>query len=190
MTIAAVILAAGEGTRFGGRPGEKLTADAKGKPLVQWAVEPALEAGLDELVVVTGAAHLDTLLPAEATVLRNDAWRQGQATSLGVALDWCQRQGHSSAVIGLGDLPGLTADSWRRVADHPAGPIVFATYRGRRGHPVRLDSEVWTVLPTEGDEGARALVARRPELAVEVACEGTIADIADIDTREDLRRWS
>jgi CTP:molybdopterin cytidylyltransferase MocA len=187
MSTAAVILAAGAGSRFGGSPGEKLTAVAKGRAIVQWAIEPAVEAGLDELVVVIGAVDLIKLVPDDATVLRNNEWSQGQATSLGVALDWCHRQGHASAVVGLGDLPGLTAESWRRVADHPGGPIVIATYHHKRGHPVRLDSEVWTLLPTDGDEGARGLVARRPELAVEVACEGWIADI---DTREDLRRWS
>jgi len=187
MSTAAVILAAGAGSRFGGSPGSKLTAVARGRAIVEWAIEPAVEAGLDELVVVVGAADLSALLPREATVLRNDEWQAGQATSLGVALDWCHRQGHASAVVGLGDLPGLTSAAWRTVADHPGGPIVIATYHGRRGHPVRLDSEVWTLLPTEGDEGARALVARRPELAVEVACEGTITDI---DTLEDLRRWS
>lgn len=190
MSTAAVILAAGAGTRFGGEPGEKLLALTKGRPLIAWAIEPAVEADLDELVVVTGAfdtQEFGDLLPADATVLRNEEWQAGQATSLGVALDWCHRQGHASAVIGLGDMPGLTALAWRRVADHPRGPVVIATYGTKRGHPVRLDSEVWTLLPTEGDQGARALIARRPELAVEVACDGVATDI---DTREDLRRWS
>lgn len=187
MTLAAVILAAGGGTRFGGEPGGKLLATARGRPLVCWAVEPAIEAGLDEVIVVSGAADLAGVLPEEVTLLHNEAWELGQATSLGVALDWCQRQGHGSAVVALGDTPGLAAASWRAVASSPGGPIVVATYLGRRGHPVRLDADVWTLLPTSGDEGARGLMSRRPELVVEVACEGTATDI---DTREDLRRWS
>ena len=186
MSKAAVILAAGAGSRFGG-PGEKLRAKVGRRSLVAEAVAPALEAALDELVVVTGAVELSDLLPGEATVLANADWREGQATSLRVAVDWCQRQGHAAMVVGLGDMPGLTAEAWRAVADAPGGPIVVATYRGRRGHPVRLDAEVWPSLPLGGDEGARAVMARHPELVSELACTGRPADI---DTREDLRRWS
>jgi molybdenum cofactor cytidylyltransferase len=184
--MAAVVLAAGSGSRFGGQ-GAKLRAVTRGRPLVEWPIEVAGEAGLDELVVVTGAVDLSDIVPDGATLLRNDDWARGQATSLGVALHWCQQQGHSAAVVGLGDLPGLTASAWRSVADAPGGPIVVATYGGRRGHPVRLDAPVWTLLPIDGDEGARTLMRQRPELVVEVACGGIPADI---DTREDLARWS
>jgi CTP:molybdopterin cytidylyltransferase MocA len=183
---AGVILAAGAGTRFGG-PGEKLRTVFRGRPLVCWAIAPALEAELDEVIVVSGSDDLQDVVPEGVTLLNNDAWELGQATSLGIALDWCQRQGHTAAVVGLGDTPGLTASAWRTVAETAGGPIVVATYGGKRGHPVRLDAAVWTLLPTSGDEGARSLMSRRPELVVEVACEGKAMDI---DTREDLRRWS
>ena len=186
MSTAAVVLAAGAGSRFGA-PGEKLRATTRGRPLVTWAIEVAREADLDELIVVTGAIDLSDIVPDGITLLRNEDWASGQATSLGVALHWCQQQGHSAAVVGLGDLPGLTAAAWRAVAEEPRGPIVVATYGGRRGHPVRLDAPVWTLLPIDGDEGARTLMHRRPELVVEVACGGVPADI---DTREDLARWS
>jgi len=187
-----VILAAGAGTRFnrddpGASPGAKLLAKARGRLLIEWALAPAIEAELDELVVVCGAVDLSRFVPDSATLLRNDDWTRGQATSLRVALDWCARQGHLAAVIGLGDLPGLSVESWRAIAGARGGPIVFATYHGSRGHPVRLDAEIWSLLPISGDEGARSLARRRPELVTEVACEGTTADI---DTKEDLRRWS
>ena len=192
MSVAAVILGAGAGTRFNrgeaeARPGAKLLAEARGRPLIEWAIAPAVEADLDELIVVSGAADLAGVVPDDATLLHNDDWESGQATSLRVALDWCSRQGHLSAVVGLGDTPGLTAEAWRRVAAASGGPIVFATYYGRRGHPVRLDAEIWSLLPISGDEGARSLANRRPELVTELACEGMAADI---DTQEDLRRWS
>lgn len=184
MTIAAVLLAAGAGTRFGG---DKLRALLKGRPLIELALEGPIEARFDEVVVVTGASDLDDLIPEDVTILRNEYWSEGQASSLGVGIDWCQRRGHSAAVIGLGDQPGVTAEAWERIATWPEGPIVVATYRRTRGHPVRLDAQVWSLIPTEGDQGARALMSRRPELVVEVACDGTPEDI---DTREDLRRWS
>ncbi|MHB8245080.1 MAG: nucleotidyltransferase family protein [Acidimicrobiales bacterium] len=187
MSKAAVILAAGAGSRFGGKPGGKLLAITKGRPLLAHAIAPALEAGLDELVIVGGSTDITKIAPDEATILENSQWESGQATSLRVAIDWCQRQGHDSVVVGLGDLPGLTAEAWRSVAEAAGGPIVVATYGGRRGHPVRLDADVWPSLPIDGDDGARLLMARHPELVTEVACSG---ETVDIDTMEDLRRWN
>ncbi|MGH9294372.1 MAG: NTP transferase domain-containing protein, partial [Acidimicrobiales bacterium] len=69
MTIAGVILAAGAGSRFG-RTGEKLRAEARGRPLIAWAIGPALDASLDEVVVVTGAGAkaLCALLPDDVTI--------------------------------------------------------------------------------------------------------------------------
>jgi CTP:molybdopterin cytidylyltransferase MocA len=191
MSVAAVILAAGSGSRFNegaseARPGDKLLSVVAGRALVTWAILPALDAGLDEVVVVGGAVDLSHVVPGTVTVLQNDEWPTGQATSLRVALEWCASRGHASAVIGLGDMPRLTPRAWRAVADAPLGPIVFATYDGQRAHPVRLDAEIWTRLPRDGDEGARALVRQHPELAHEVACDGIPSDI---DTREDLQRW-
>lgn len=160
----------------------------RGRPLVTWALAAAKEASLDELVVIQGAVDLAGLVPPEATLLANPGWAGGQATSLGVAVEHARAAGHSAIVVGLGDQPLVTSSAWRAVgAAGAVAPVTFATYDGRRGNPVRLDASIWDQLSFDGDEGARELMRRRPELCGQVACLG---DPADVDSVEDLERWS
>ena len=185
MSTAEVILAAGGGTRWTG-PGHKLLADFRGRPLVAWSIEAATTAGLDELIIVGGAADLSALLPEGATLLGNDGWESGQAGSVQVALAHAARVGHGAIVLGLADTPMVPASAWRSVADNP-GDLVTATFGGERRPPVKVAQRLWPELPVSGDGGARSLLAGRPSLVVEVACEG---QAIDIDTVEDLDRWS
>jgi len=182
---AAVILAAGGGSRFAG-PTHKLLADLDGRPLVAFALQNVLDSGLVPLAVVTGAVDLGPLIPSSFTVLTNPAWEDGQATSLRVAVRWAEDIGVEALVVGLGDQPSIEPSAWRAVAEATATPIAVATYRGRRGHPVRLHRSVWARLPVTGDAGARSILAQSPELITEVACDG---DPADVDTVDDLARW-
>ena len=184
--IGAVLLAAGGGHRFG-RPGEKLLAQLRGRPVVAWALEAVLAAGLETVVVVEGAVRLEDLVSelsqGKAAVVHNGSWASGQMSSLRAGLDWCAERGLLAAVVGLGDQPLVGAAAWRRVAEATATPIATATFDGRRRPPVRLDRSAWPLLPVTGDEGARALMRRHPELVAEVPCDG---DPVDIDTPDDL----
>lgn len=184
MSTAAVVLAAGAGSRFGG-PGHKLAADLHGTTVSGHAVRSALAAGLGEVVVVVGSRP-DLDLPTGVTALVNDAWRDGQGSSLRCALDWAGPRGFDAVVVGLGDQPGLDPVAWRRVAAATATPLAVATYDGRRGHPVRLGRATWALLDERRDRGARDLLAGHPDWVTEVACPG---DPGDIDTVADLDGW-
>jgi CTP:molybdopterin cytidylyltransferase MocA len=187
VTTAAVVLAAGGGTRFAGRT-HKLLADFRGRPLWTWSVDAAITAGLDDVIVVMGALTLAPLA-AGVRVVHNDAWADGQATSVQTAIHAAGAAGHDAIVVGLADQPLVVPSAWRAVAAvrDPDHPIAVATYGGVRGNPVRLSADVWSLMPNSGDAGARVLMAERPALVVEVACDG---DPADVDTVEDLSRWS
>jgi len=187
LTTAAVVLAAGGGRRFAGVPGapHKLLAPFRGRPVVSWAIEAALGAAFDETIIVVGAVDLD--LPDGVTALDNAEWAKGQAGSLALALDHARACGHDTVVVGLGDQPLITSEAWRLVGAADGAPITVATYDGRRRNPVRLSEIVWDLLPDSGDIGARDLIAAHPDLVEDVPCPGRPVDI---DTVEDLHRWS
>lgn len=180
---AAIMLAAGRGERFGG---SKLRAPFRGRPLVCWAVDAAASAFADATIVVTGADDLADVLPEGLVVVENPRWHDGIATSLAAGIATAVALGHDAVVIGLADQPLVPASAWTAVGASDS-PIAIASFDGRRRPPVRLDRSVWPLLPTEGDEGARGLMALRPDLVVAIPCSG---EPADIDTREDLTRWS
>ncbi|HEV7761006.1 MAG TPA: nucleotidyltransferase family protein [Acidimicrobiales bacterium] len=197
-TTPAVLLAAGAGTRYAASGGHehKLQAPFRGRPLVSWAVEHAVAAAIGPVWMVTGAG--DPSRPGGADgiggiggidgveLLANPRWAEGMATSLQVAVERARAGGHAAIVVGLADQPLVTAEAWRRVA--AAGrPIARASYDGIPGHPVRLAATIWASLPVTGDEGARSLIRVHPELVEDVPCPG---HPADVDTREDVQRWS
>jgi len=185
MTVAGVVLAGGAGSRFLGAE-HKLRAQLRGRPVVAWVLETIEAAGFDQLYVVSGAEVIDDLVPPTMTVVVNPHWAQGQATSLTAAVGAVEADGHDAFVVGLGDQPLVPVSAWRAVAE-AGGEIVTATFDGKRRPPVKLGRSVWAALPTSGDAGARTLMEERSELVLEIPCRG---NPIDIDTVEDLRRWS
>jgi CTP:molybdopterin cytidylyltransferase MocA len=179
---AAVVLAAGGGRRYG-MP--KALVEYEGSLLVERAVRTAREV-CDPVLVVLGARAVDVWRQADldgATVLANQEWETGMASSLRVGLDglrgWPGRV--DAALLLLVDMPGMTPDALRRVAEH-ASPdaLAVATYDGVRGHPVLIGREHWAGVTqtATGDEGARRYLAAHD--VVEVDCTG-LADPTDLD---------
>lgn len=202
--VVAVVLAAGAGSRFAG-PDHKLlaplpaTSTRPAESVVARSLAHCLDAAVGPTVVVTGAADLDDVIDAaraerssmrdgaDLTAVSNPDWETGQMSSVRCGIGAAAELGAARVVIGLGDQPGVAPSTWRSIADPgPDAPIVVATYQGRRGNPVSLSSDVWPLLPHEGDQGARALMQIRPDLVREVPCDGSAQDI---DTVEDLQQW-
>jgi len=186
--VLVAVLAAGRGVRFAG-PGHKLTATLGDRPVIVHAVESAVAAGIGPVVVVTGAepgvAAAVAAAGLEVAILVNERADEGQATSLHVAVQAARDAAADRLVIGLGDQPFVIPEAWQAVAAAD-GAIVMASYGDHNGHPVALRHDVWDMLETTGDEGARALTRMRPDLVVAVPCAGSIVDI---DTEEELATW-
>ena len=178
-----MVLCAGAGSRYVTPSGtHKLLAAFRGKPLVCWALEAALEADLGPTLAVTGAVDLAGVIPPGVIAVANPRWEGGIATSLRAAVRTARRLGLEAIVVGLGDQPLVPAAAWQAVGAS-AQPVAVATYAGARRNPVRLARSVWDQLPRSGDDGARVLMRARPELVEEVPCAG---DPFDVDTWDDL----
>ncbi|HWS81552.1 MAG TPA: nucleotidyltransferase family protein [Rubrobacter sp.] len=186
--VSAIVLAAGGGSRFGGG---KLLAELGGRPIIETVLHNLREAPVDEIIVVLGADAQRLREVCErygARTLANEEWERGQSTSVLAGLRAC---GGEAAVVLLGDQPFIGAEAVERLvsAFSEGAKVAVATYGGKRRNPVLFSREVWPLLEAElaGDEGARSVQRRHPELVVEVPCE-EVGDPADIDTREDLKR--
>ena len=177
VTTAGLVLAAGEGRRFGG---PKAPAVVDGERLVDRAVRVLREGGCDPILVVLGAwvGRVDG-----ANIVVNDHWPEGMGASLRAGLAELKATSDAEqVVVTLVDLPGLTGHSVARlVAADRQSAIVQATYEGERGHPVRIARDLWddAIAVAQGDEGARRLIRSRDDVVlVEV---GDIADGTDLD---------
>ena len=179
----AIVLAAGGGSRFGGR---KMLADWNGEPLVAAAARIALAAPVARVTVVTGAdaddveAALAPLAGPRLATARNADWRTGIASSLRTGIDSLPEDA-ACALIFLGDMPLVPADIAARLlrALDGGAPAALTEFGGALGHPVAFSRALFARLrELDGDRGARALLASLPETARICADEpGCIIDI-------------
>jgi nicotine blue oxidoreductase len=168
MSVAAIVLAAGEASRFGA-PKQQL--------LLPHVLARLAAAPVDDIVVVAGAHPLEGAAGTER-VVKCPEWEHGPGASLRCGLATLDPS-TQAAVVVLADGPGLSADAVSRVVvawREGAGPLVAASYGGVRGHPLLVARELWGRVP---DEGFRAL---EPAL---VPCDDLGAP-GDVDTPADL----
>lgn len=183
-----VLLAAGEGSRFGGA---KQLADVDGEPMVRRVARMLLETGVPVLVV-TGAyaddveAVLDDL---PLSVVRCDDWQLGMGNSLAAGVrELMGMVPHASAaLVALADQPLLDATAFQTLLErHRQAPDgVFATeHDGVQGPPALFPRDCFDALATlSGPKGARTLLQREAARLELIPANG----IADVDTPDDLR---
>jgi len=185
--IGGIVLAGGSGARFGG---PKQLAELGGRPLLEHALAAAT-AVLGRVVLVLGAradAVRERIDPRGAEVVVCPAWEAGMAETLKAGLR--ALGGVDAAVVTLGDQPLVGAAAIERVVAARGGGAlaVRATYDGSPGHPVVLERELFPRLfELSGDVGARAVLSSPSVHVRAVPCED-VADPADVDSPDDLRR--
>jgi molybdenum cofactor cytidylyltransferase len=188
--IAAVVLAAGRSTRMGGP--NKLLERIGARPLVRIAVEEALASRASEVIVVMGHQRTEVekvLAGLPVRLVHNPDFADGLGTSLraGIAAVSADADG---AIVCLGDMPQVDASLIDRLIaafDPDRGALVVVpTFEGKRGNPVLWARRFFPdLMAIEGDVGARHLIGRYGEAAVEVPVDGKAAFV-DIDTPQAL----
>ena len=122
MSVRAIVLAAGKGTRMKSDR-SKVVFPVAGAPLVSWVVSAVLDAGADEVVVVVGhgAADVEAVLPDGVVVVVQDQ-QLGTAHAVTTALAAIGDVSDDTVLIVPGDSPLLTAATLEQLlAVHAAG---------------------------------------------------------------------
>jgi molybdenum cofactor cytidylyltransferase len=193
--IVGILLAAGEGARFGGdkllAPIATVTAHGTADTPLGVAAARSLIDGVPDCIAVVRPR--DTLLAAmlSATGMRvvpcataGDGMGATLACGVGAAAD------ADGWVVALADMPWIAPATIRAIANALAdgAAIVAPSYRGQRGHPVGFSREYRDALAElTGDAGARSVLQRNPDRLtwVDVDDPGVLRDV---DTRADLTR--
>lgn len=185
--LSAIVLAAGESARMGT---PKALLSLAGGTFLSVICGRLAEAGLRTVVVVLGAFQervREGGVPPGVRVAVNEAWRDGQLSSLQCGLR-ALPSGADGALVTLVDHPLVEASTYagmREAAEISPGLILVAEHGRRGGHPVVFPRAVFgELLSAPQDGGARAVLRRDPARVRRVPFDDP-GIVADIDTPED-----
>jgi molybdenum cofactor cytidylyltransferase len=187
--IAGLVLAAGSSVRFS--RGNKLLTPVAGVPLARRTVENYVDAGLDEVVVVTGYHAVsveEALAGLPLRFVRNLRFQQGQSRSLQAGLAALSARA-AAAIIGVADQPYLSPLVIKAIASRYQASgerLIVPRYAGQRGNPVLFAASLFPeLMRVEGDIGGRpVLKAHADEICWLDFPQSRWA--SDVDTVEDL----
>ncbi len=196
-SFAAVVLAAGVGTRFGGG---KVRATLDGHPLVAHVLTAARGAGLARIVLVLGhdAGAVRAVLLADNSraldgvlMAVNPAPERGMATSLRLGLAAARAEPAPIGILVLlGDQPRVRPEVLAALVEAarmaaPGSLAVAPHYADDAApNPVLLLPSSWPLAASlDGDRGVGPLLALEPGRVVRVPVSGRNPDV---DTPDDL----
>jgi molybdenum cofactor cytidylyltransferase len=168
MRLAAIVLAAGKGGRFGG---DKRKALFRGEPLLHHALGCARAAPVERVITVMREG--DTLLPGECVTLASDALAASLKAGIAAAGDV------DGVFIFLGDMPlvphGIAARLLAAIGD---GIAAVPVYLGQPGHPVLVLRRGFPLVGALcGDHGLGQLLRGRSDVVrLPVDDEGVVLD--------------
>jgi len=186
--IAAILLAAGAGTRFGG---DKLLHPLEDGVAIAAHAARNLLAATPEVVAVVrwGDFPLYDMLEQEGcqvTMFRGAERGMGASLAHGVA----QARGADGWLVALADMPRIAPGTIKAIitALQQGALIAAPVHKGERGHPVGFGSALRDeLLALDGDQGARAVVERHRDAVQLVECDDP-GILFDVDRKSDIAR--
>ena len=185
--ISAIVLAAGQATRFGRC---KQLMPIGGRSLLAHVLDNLAQSKIDDVVVVLGA-HADEIREqiqfGKARVIMNPDYANGMSTSIQAGLRALPAT-TEAAMIVLADQPFVTSPTLDALVDEyrrTRASVVIPTYNGFRGNPVIVDRSLFAeMMEIRGDIGCRSIFGDHAgHVKVAVDDRGVVTDI---DTPEDL----
>jgi CTP:molybdopterin cytidylyltransferase MocA len=192
-TIAALILAAGQGTRMGRVP--KCLIHLDHQPIILRQIDAFKLAGINDITVVTGFYHeqIETVLSVEPTlhIVRNIAPEQGQQSSVRLGLAR-MRDDPDVVLIALADQPLINEqDLQELVCAYLSRPvsteIIYPVVDGQRGNPVLMSAaSVKEFLRNEAEVTCRKFIDTHESRVYKYSTQNDHF-VADLDTQDDLK---
>jgi molybdenum cofactor cytidylyltransferase len=190
LNVAAIVLAAGSGSRMKGE--HKLLAELDGKPVVRHSVEAALASTARPVIVVTGHEServTEALSGLNVDVVHNPRHTEGLSSSVKLGISAVPSDCAAAAIL-LADMPkvspGLIDDLLFALDPDRGKLIAVPTRNGQRGNPVAWSRALFgELLGLQGDMGAKHLIGAHQEAVVEVPADDD-GIFLDIDTEEAL----
>ncbi|CAI3807398.1 Purine catabolism protein PucB [Pseudomonas sp. MM221] len=188
MSVVALVLAAGRGTRFGSDKRRATLAD--GRSLLAHSVERA-RAVFDDVRVVLreGERGEDLGLPGDCRVIASPDAGLGMGHSLAAGVASLVDSDAQAVAILLGDMPWIELATFGQLAAAAgASTIVLPQHDGQQGHPVLFGRDFWSALSRlTGDEGARSIVKAHPASCIRLNVQDA-GVLQDVDRPEAVYR--
>jgi molybdenum cofactor cytidylyltransferase len=192
MNLSAIILSAGSSSRMGT---PKALLNIGNTTFIQHIIETVESVGLTNNVVVLGFESQtirETLPSFSGTIIVNEAWEQGQLSSIIAGLDVLDQINCDGVLICPVDHPIISTALIKKLIEsfqQSHKKIVIPTYHGRRGHPIIISSELFTEINNASlNVGLREVVRAHKDDICEVPTEEE-GVIINIDTPEDYQKY-
>jgi molybdenum cofactor cytidylyltransferase len=189
MTIAAVLLAAGSGSRMGLKP--KSLLELNGEPLIRRSARQLLDAGVTQLVVVLGHYAADIEAPLDGLPVHkvyNPDPDQGLVSSQRLGLQ-ALSDNTDTVIMSLADQPLVTTQDIQTLL-HAFAPstqdMLFPFVNGQPGNPVLLSARArLEILAGESQFGCKEWRQSHAAQTLKLPTDN-LHFVTDLDRPEDI----